>query len=58
MLSNVCNRMSDILREDEVNEIVNKGQEGKKRAGNKIIKPDRDINAEYQKETSKEKIME
>ena len=57
MLSNVCNRMSDILR-DEVNEVVNKGQEGKKRAGNKIIKPDRDINAEYQKETSKEKIME
>ncbi len=58
MLSNVCNRMSDILREDEINDVVNKGQEGKKRAGNKIIKPDRDINAEYQKETSKEKIME
>ena len=55
---NVCNRMSDILREDEVKEVVNKGQESKKRAGNKIVNPDRDINAEYQKETSKEKIME
>ena len=55
MLSNVCNRMSDILREDEVKDVVNKG---KKRAGNKIINPVRDINAEYQDETSKEKIME
>lgn len=50
--------MSDILREDEIREVVNKGQEGKKRAGNKIVNPDRDINAEYQKETSKEKIIE
>jgi len=47
--------MSDILREDEVKEVVNKG---KKRAGNKIVNPDKDINAEYQKETSKEKILE
>jgi hypothetical protein len=47
--------MSDILREDEVKEVVNKG---KNRAGNKIVNPDRDINAEYQKETSKEKILE
>jgi hypothetical protein len=47
--------MSDILREDEVREIVNKG---KKRAGNKIVNSDRDITAEYQKETSKEKILE
>jgi hypothetical protein len=47
--------MSDILREDEVKEVVNKG---KKRAGNKIVNRDRDINAEYQKETSKEKILE
>lgn len=54
----MCNRMSDILREDELKEVVNKGQESKKRAGNKIVNPDRDINAEYQKETSKEKIME
>ena len=50
--------MSDILREDEVKEVVNKGQEGRKKAGNKIVHPDKDINAEYQKETSKEKIME
>jgi hypothetical protein len=55
---NVCNRMSDILSKDEVDEVVDKGQEGKKRAGNKIINPVRDINAEYQEETSKEKIME
>lgn len=50
--------MSDILREDEVREVVNKGQEGKKRAGNKVVNSDRDITAEYQKETSKEKILE
>jgi len=50
--------MSDILSKDEVNEVVDKGQEGKKRAGNKIINPVRDINAEYQEETSKDKIME
>ena len=50
--------MSDILRENEVKEVVNKGQESKKKAENKIVNPDRDINAEYQKETSKEKIME
>jgi hypothetical protein len=55
---NVCNRMSDILSKDEVDEVVDKGQEGKKRAGNKIVNPVRDINAEYQEETSKEKIME
>ena len=28
--------MSDILREDEVREVVNKGQGGKKRAGKKL----------------------
>ncbi len=50
--------MSDILREDEVKEVVNKGQEGKKRAGNKIVNPDRDINSEYQNETRKDKILE
>ena len=50
--------MSDILREDEVKEVVNKGQEGKKRAGNKIVNPDRDINSEYQDEARKDKILE
>ena len=55
---NVCVRMPDMLSKDEVNEVVDKGQEGKKRVGNKIINSVRDINAEYQEETSKDKIME
>jgi hypothetical protein len=50
--------MSDILKEDEVKDVVNKGQEGKKKAGNKIVHPDKDINAEYQKETTKEKLID
>jgi hypothetical protein len=50
--------MSDILGKDEVKDIVNKGQEGKKKAGNKIVNSDKDINAEYQKETSKEKLID
>jgi hypothetical protein len=50
--------MSDILGEDEVKDIVNKGQEGKKTAGNKIVNSDKDINAEYHKETRKEKLID
>jgi hypothetical protein len=50
--------MSDIIREDEVKDIIDKGQEGKKAAGNKIVSPDRDINTEYQKETGKEKLID
>jgi hypothetical protein len=50
--------MSDILREDEVKNVINKRQEGKKTAGNKIVNSDKDINDEYEKETAKDKLID
>ncbi|MDQ3869023.1 MAG: hypothetical protein M3250_05635 [Thermoproteota archaeon] len=50
--------MSDIVREDEVKDIIDEDQQGKKVAGNKVVSPDRDINTEYQKETRKEKLID
>ncbi len=55
--------MSDIVREDEVKDIIDEDQQGKKVAGTKIVSADRDINTEYQKETSqketrKEKLID
>jgi hypothetical protein len=50
--------MSDIVREDEVKDIIDEDQQGKKAAGNKIVSADRDINTEYEKETRKEKLID